>query len=71
MDTSFLLEIKKKIEAVQGEYNCRLLNRYRSGSDSMAYDTQKVIRCLTSCVTDIVIHAGLIDSLSTDNDEFL
>ena len=30
-----LLEIKKKIETVQGEYNYCLLNRYRSGSDSM------------------------------------
>jgi len=30
-----LLEIKEKIEAVQGEYNYCLLNRYRSGQDSM------------------------------------
>jgi hypothetical protein len=29
--------IKKKIEAVQGEYNYCLLNRYRSGSDSMGW----------------------------------
>ncbi len=33
--TPNLLEIKKKIEAVQGEYNYCLLNRYRSGTDSM------------------------------------
>ena len=32
-----LLEIKNKIEAVQGEYNYCLLNRYRSGSDSMGW----------------------------------
>lgn len=30
-----LLEIKEKIEAVQGRYNYCLLNRYRSGQDSM------------------------------------
>jgi alkylated DNA repair dioxygenase AlkB len=33
--TATLLEIKEKIEAVKGEYNYCLLNRYRSGSDSM------------------------------------
>lgn len=33
--TPTLLEIKKKIEAVQGTYNYCLLNRYRSGQDSM------------------------------------
>lgn len=33
--TATLLEIKEKIEAVQGEYNYCLLNRYRSGSDSV------------------------------------
>ena len=33
--TPTLLEIKKKIEAVQGEYNYCLLNRYRSGKDSV------------------------------------
>jgi alkylated DNA repair dioxygenase AlkB len=33
--TSTLLEIKQKIEAVRGEYNYCLLNRYRSGSDSV------------------------------------
>ena len=33
--TSTLLEIKQKIEAVQGRYNYCLLNRYRSGQDSM------------------------------------
>jgi len=32
-----LLEIKNKIEVVQGEYNYCLLNRYRSGSDSMGW----------------------------------
>jgi len=32
-----LLEIKEKIEAVQGHYNYCLLNRYRSGSDSMGW----------------------------------
>ncbi len=33
--TATLLEIKKKIEAVQGQYNYCLLNRYRSGADSV------------------------------------
>jgi alkylated DNA repair dioxygenase AlkB len=33
--TPTLLEIKEKIEAVQGRYNFCLLNRYRSGQDSM------------------------------------
>lgn len=35
--TPVLLEIKKKIEAVQGEYNYCLLNRYRNGQDSMGW----------------------------------
>lgn len=35
--TPTLLEIKEKIEAVQGDYNYCLLNRYRSGSDSMGW----------------------------------
>ncbi len=35
--TDTLLEIKRRIEAVQGEYNYCLLNRYRSGSDSMGW----------------------------------
>lgn len=33
--TATLLEIKEKIEAVEGHYNFCLLNRYRSGQDSM------------------------------------
>ena len=33
--TPTLLEIKEKIETVQGRYNYCLLNRYRSGQDSM------------------------------------
>ena len=33
--TPTLLEIKQKIEDVKGEYNFCLLNRYRSGQDSM------------------------------------
>lgn len=33
--TETLLEIKEKIEAVQGRYNYCLLNLYRSGQDSM------------------------------------
>lgn len=33
--TPTLLEIKERIEAVQGRYNYCLLNRYRSGQDSM------------------------------------
>jgi len=33
--TPTLLEIKQKIEAVRGRYNYCLLNRYRSGQDSM------------------------------------
>lgn len=35
--THTLLEIKEKIEAIQGEYNYCLLNRYRSGLDSMGW----------------------------------
>ena len=35
--TATLLEIKEKIEAVHGEFNYCLLNRYRSGSDSMGW----------------------------------
>ena len=35
--TSTLLEIRQKIEAVQGDYNYCLLNRYRSGQDSMGW----------------------------------
>jgi alkylated DNA repair dioxygenase AlkB len=35
--TSTLLEIKQKIEAVEGSYNYCLLNRYRNGSDSMGW----------------------------------
>jgi alkylated DNA repair dioxygenase AlkB len=33
--TDTLLEIRRKIESVQGEYNYCLLNRYRSGADSV------------------------------------
>ncbi|HWB14206.1 MAG TPA: alpha-ketoglutarate-dependent dioxygenase AlkB [Pirellulales bacterium] len=33
--TPMLLEIKAKIEAVKGRYNYCLLNRYRSGADSV------------------------------------
>jgi len=33
--TATMLEIKLKVEAVHGEYNYCLLNRYRSGADSM------------------------------------
>ncbi len=33
--TATLLEIKQKIEAVRGKYNYCLLNRYRSGQDSV------------------------------------
>jgi hypothetical protein len=32
--THTLLEIKQRVENVQGEYNYCLLNRYRSGADS-------------------------------------
>jgi len=35
--TATLLEIKRKIEVVQGEYNYCLLNLYRSGADSVAW----------------------------------
>jgi alkylated DNA repair dioxygenase AlkB len=35
--TTTLLEIKKRIEAVQGDYNYCLLNLYRTGSDSVAW----------------------------------
>jgi alkylated DNA repair dioxygenase AlkB len=35
--TATMLEIKEKIEAIQGEYNYCLLNRYRSGSDSVGW----------------------------------
>ena len=34
--TSTLLEIKKKVETVLGRYNFCLLNRYRSGADSIS-----------------------------------
>jgi hypothetical protein len=34
--TPTVLEIRQKIEAVQGRYNYCLLNRYRSGQDSMS-----------------------------------
>lgn len=37
--TSTLFEIKRKIEAVQGQYNYCLLNRYRTGMDSMGWHT--------------------------------
>jgi alkylated DNA repair dioxygenase AlkB len=33
--TNTLLDIKGKIEAIRGQYNYCLLNRYRSGSDSV------------------------------------
>jgi alkylated DNA repair dioxygenase AlkB len=35
--TDSMLEIKAKIEAVRGTFNYCLLNRYRSGSDSMGW----------------------------------
>src|SRR5207247_1809301 len=35
--TRTLLEIKTHIEAVAGEYNYCLLNRYRSGADSVGW----------------------------------
>ena len=35
--TPTLLQIKQKIEAMQGTYNFCLLNRYRSGADSMGW----------------------------------
>jgi len=35
--TATLLEIKKRIEDVEGKYNFCLLNRYRSGLDSMGW----------------------------------
>jgi hypothetical protein len=35
--TTTLLKIKKKIEAVQGEYNYCILNRYGSGSNNMGW----------------------------------
>ncbi len=35
--TPTLLEIKEKIESVRGDYNYCLLNRYRSGADSMGW----------------------------------
>ena len=35
--TDTLLEIKEHVEAVAGEYNYCLVNRYRSGSDSMGW----------------------------------
>ena len=35
--TAALLEIKERIETVLGEYNFCLLNRYRSGADSMGW----------------------------------
>jgi alkylated DNA repair dioxygenase AlkB len=35
--TPTLLEIKQRIEAVRGDYNYCLLNRYRSGADSIGW----------------------------------
>ncbi|MEY4565876.1 MAG: hypothetical protein RLY14_846 [Planctomycetota bacterium] len=35
--TSTLLEIKERLQAVYGEYNYCLLNRYRNGADSMGW----------------------------------
>ncbi len=35
--TQTLTEIKQRIEAVQGQYNYCLLNRYRTGADSMGW----------------------------------
>jgi alkylated DNA repair dioxygenase AlkB len=35
--TVTLREIKREIEAIEGEYNYCLLNRYRSGADSMGW----------------------------------
>jgi alkylated DNA repair dioxygenase AlkB len=35
--TKTLLEIKARIEAVEGQYNFCLLNRYRSGADSVGW----------------------------------
>ena len=35
--TETLLEIKEQVEAIAGDYNYCLLNRYRSGSDSMGW----------------------------------
>lgn len=35
--TATIEEIKKRIEAVRGQYNYCLMNRYRSGSDSMGW----------------------------------
>lgn len=35
--TETLLEIKSKIETIQGSYNYCLLNRYRNGADSVAW----------------------------------
>lgn len=35
--TITLLEIKKKMQEIQGSYNYCLLNRYRSGKDSMGW----------------------------------
>lgn len=35
--TPTMLEIKHKIEAIEGSYNFCLLNRYRSGADSMGW----------------------------------
>jgi alkylated DNA repair dioxygenase AlkB len=35
--TTTLLEIKEKMEAVEGRYNYCLLNRYRNGQDSMGW----------------------------------
>ena len=35
--SAVLLEIKERIEGVQGQFNYCLLNRYRTGSDSMGW----------------------------------
>ena len=59
-----LLEIKEKIEAVQGRYNYCLLNRYRNGQDSMGMHADDepemgdVIGSLSLGATTLMIMAG-------------
>lgn len=52
--TPTLLEIKTKVEAVEGRYNYCLLNRYRSGQDSMGKRRERgMVRIDRERVTDV------------------
>lgn len=54
--TSALLEVKQKVEAVMGCYNYCLLNRYRSGSDSVSMHSDNE-RCLGAIIATVSLGA--------------